>query len=347
MKWILGFSSIFFIQLFFSTAGALEVIQNEGRIYLQSQKCAAIESELQLLQDWTVKLNPDKGCHFSKDEVRGQNFCQYDITECVPDHVQKYQGKNSYFPGPNCWNLALVMNGILPALRFTSQKEAAFYFHSPLCHQLAKKDVKQAGDIGAIRSKDDKGELEEVHAFVYVSDQLAYSKNGAWRVASYELMSLKDLLNFYDVPPEEECSNLQQKNKACDTSLTYFRCTPMPQFMKSLEDIPLFILNFIKEIEVFEKALQDRTLNGYILPEDRIAIFIQSVNDFILSLENDIKLKKVDPSENKKLLLQSIEYRISSIKDQLGYTKDRKWESQLGKRQKRIQRDLRFFQEKK
>ena len=339
MKWFKTLSFLCLLMSFSKTLG-LEVFQDQGRIYLQSTECSTIQSHLQALRKWTNQMNPSNICTFSKVSGEDPHFCQYDISDCVPDHVQKYHGKNPYFPDPNCWNLTLVMNGILPALRFTNQEEAAFHVHSPLCHKVGKNERKQVGDIGAIRSKSALGSQEEVHAFIYISKELDYSKNGAWRVDPYELMPLRDIMEIYSVPSDEECEGTLSENSRCQISLSYFRCVSMQNYLEGSSDFSPDLISALQGMDDFEKRLQDRSINGSSISKKDQEKFVSVIEKILFSAQNELKKKKIKTDlqvEKRNFLLGSFYHRISSILDQLAYNKDRDLESQLSPLQKLLE----------
>ena len=67
--------------------------------------------------------------------------------------MAKYLGTRPEVAGPNCWNFALALRGLLPSLRFTSDDEFTFYLRPPLCRPFRNDEKRLPGDIGAIRRK--------------------------------------------------------------------------------------------------------------------------------------------------------------------------------------------------
>jgi hypothetical protein len=80
-----------------------------------------------------------------------------------------------------------------------------FWMTSPLCQERKPDESPAPGDIIAIR--DDTG--GEVHGFIYLTGDLAYSKNGYAQGTRYELQSPKKVFDVYDVPVD--CQRFYQK----------------------------------------------------------------------------------------------------------------------------------------
>jgi hypothetical protein len=177
-----------------------------GRLILNSG-CSSIKKDLAAIVAWTKKLE-SRDCPNPEIKTSSEGMCVTDITDCVPEHVKKYQGLNAADNGPNCWNLALVMGGLEPMLRESSMEEWEFYLSSPLCRELASGEAPQSGDLGSVeaRTKEDKG---HIHGFMYVSPELVYSKNGTALQAPYSLQSLEAMEKVYRVGllPGGECES--------------------------------------------------------------------------------------------------------------------------------------------
>jgi len=177
-----------------------------GRLVM-STGCSEIEEDLQAIQGWTQGLE-NRQCTLPATQDTGGGLCTADVTDCVPEHVRRYQSLSSGTNGPNCFNLALVMGGLVPMLRATSNEEWEFYLNSPMCSALPEGEAPQAGDLGAIASRNTSN-TNAIHGFMYVSDRMVFSKNGTELRSPYALQTREAMENTYDVgrTPGGECAS--------------------------------------------------------------------------------------------------------------------------------------------
>jgi hypothetical protein len=180
--------------------------RNAADRLILNDNCDEINLRMAELKKWTQSLE-NRECSFGelKESSSGGN-CIVDVSDCLPDYVQKYHGLSPSDSGPNCWNLSLVMAGLLPAIRESSDKEWDFYLSSPLCRELDPNEPLKMGDLGSIeaRGEDNKS---HIHGFIYVSSEMVYSKNGLSISSPYKLQPLKNMNEVYEIGemPEGEC----------------------------------------------------------------------------------------------------------------------------------------------
>ncbi len=199
-------------------------------------------------------------------------FCLFNsAAQALPSGFERVSGFESFAPfhgGPNCFNLALVLNHILPSLRFSSPDEIGFYINSPLCRKLQDGEPRRYGDIGLIYLSSKKP-IEEYHGFIYINENLAYSKNGdgIFKPSSYLLQSLENVYNTYDVPLTSECRQNQLKIPSrCGQAASFHRCESMqnylsrkPKLSMPIQKINKAVLNFEKDLESF--AIYDKQIS--------------------------------------------------------------------------------------
>ncbi len=58
------------------------------------------------------------------------------MSQCLPKQILSFYGYHNQLPGPNCFNLALMMAGLVPGLRYTDPHEISETLSSPLCQEL-------------------------------------------------------------------------------------------------------------------------------------------------------------------------------------------------------------------
>ena len=195
----------------------------DGRVWIENANCATFDGNLSALKTWTESTSAS--CTIQNRTVK-ESLCSADIHDCLPEHVKKYQGVKAEFNGPNCWNLALVMKGLLPHLRKSSPEEMTFYMNSDLCHKLDVSEAPQPGDIGAIRTKNcnpsessQSNSSCEIHGFIYVSPDLVYSKNSEAKESPYALQSRSVVYQYYDA---------EDSKKTVD----FYRCSSITEFLR-------------------------------------------------------------------------------------------------------------------
>lgn len=321
------FSSFLLILFMSSLTNALEVSKKDGRVVLQDT-CADGSNVIKSLSTWLQKTTPNKTCQ-APSQSNG-NDCQYDITNCLPEQVVRYQGVNPKVAGPNCWNLALVMGKILPNLRYSSPEEMAFYMRPPLCRPLKNNETRQAGDIGAIRGMAWGLAVEETHGFVYVSDSMVFSKNGSKKENPYTLQSMDKMLENYGVQNNQACrkNEIPKGNMDCIQAVSYFRCDSMDDYLKKNTNISPRIKNLEHEVSSTERCLESSTFSGQALSETNLRN-IQNVSGALAHyLEHLKKSNQVNKlSEADRFMVGSLQLRLQAIAEQLSALKDNLKES--------------------
>jgi hypothetical protein len=289
--------------LFSSQAMALDIFAIGKTIELSSSSCKETESIVKTLEDWTKKK-----CKI----IEG---CKYDIHECLPEHIAGVVGKYSGFEGPNCWNLALVMKGILPGLRFSTKEEMAFYLNSPLCRNLNADEERRPGDVGAIRELVN-NKAHEFHGFIYISDKLAFSKNGETFDSSYDLQSLENVYASYQIAGNEQCRGNQiNMNSTCLNATSYFRCEGLDEYLKKRKPLSLELSNLVQETSVFEKCIVEPFLLDSKPLQDNAGKSIVDIAKALAKYTED-QIRKSKLSEEEKFIITSLDLRMRAISEQ-------------------------------
>lgn len=296
---------------------------DSGRIALLEDTCEKATALTKSLDQWTKNSHENKNCPVnSQSPIQVEGKCGYDITNCVPNQVVEFLGTTPKSNGPNCWNLALVMKNILPALRYSSAEEMNFYMTSPLCRQLNDGEEKIPGDVGAIRQASYTGPAE-YHGFIYVSEDVAYSKNGFDKHNPYSLMPLDDVFKIYQVDESKDCRK-NELSLECGTGTAYFRCMSMEEYLKT-HQTPKKVITAMKDVDKFDRCLQGNTFTSRPLTSEAKKSLVDSLNVISNYLfdETEADQKSELSSEENKFLLGSLNLRISSIISQLDGNNDR------------------------
>lgn len=307
---------------FGSEGFAVEVAKHGGRLFA-IEACDQGGGMLRSLSAWSAKAQTGKRCNMM---ARGESMmdaknCRYDITDCVPDHVVQYQGANPKIDGPNCWNLSLVMSKILPNLRYSSPEEMNFYMRPPLCRQLKDGEQREPGDVGAIREVSVAG-ATETHGFIYISEKLAYSKNGMSRQAPYALQALENVFDVYDVPPKDVCrkNEINVASAQCGQAVSYFRCDSMENYLKKSKDVPEDIKKAYNGINAIDECMEHSAFSGKALSDEAQKNVLETSQALLTYLEkskNSPEVAKM-PKEEREFILGSLQLRLSAIADQMG-----------------------------
>ena len=306
---------IFFIQIllnlslgFSQSNEALQVQKNGQQILLLSKECSNLIKQATALSAWKSK---QKSLPLETKCSCDESTCKLDVSAFLPQLVVEKQGTCSAHDGPNCWNNSLVSTGILPHLRYTTPEEMNFWMTSPLCQERKPDESPAPGDIIAIR--DESG--GEVHGFINLTGDLAYSKNGYAQGTRYELQSPKKVFDVYDVPVE--CQRFYQKppqGVKCDNYANYFKCDSIDDFLNK---------NPISDQELKDTWL---TVNNYECENSDLAFSPNLSPPFMSLMKTSVtaiqkmaldkgKLTKIDP--NEKFLWKGIEIKTTAMLKQL------------------------------
>lgn len=307
----------------------------EDRLILKDTNCDRLKKAQLSLKLWTESAHKNRTCPpLEKVESEG-GLCFVEVTKCVPDHVKKYQNVKPEKQGPNCWNLSLVMKEILPGLRYSTPEEMSFYMRPPLCRSLKNNEKRMPGDVGAISGIHGGRIQEEIHGFIYVSDDLVYSKNGFAADSPYEVQPLEKMFDLYDVSKGEECrkNSINLKSK-CTNVASYYRCDSMDNYLKKQNKLAPEIKASLKSLNTYEQCLQKSNIDGAILSDNSMASIVDTTNALAKFVEseykkNSKKSRSLASDEGKDFVLGAIHLRIRAISEQLFFQESKEAEKAM------------------
>ena len=297
------------------TAQAVEINRVGANLILRDASCSRVNSIAQSLAQWTHSMETRNNCPavLPRGQLVGR-ACQLDITSCVPAHVQRYQG-NRIEAGPNCWNLALVLRGILPNIRMASPEEMTFYMNPPLCRALRDGEGKRPGDVVAIRKFSD-ADLVEVHGFIYISPEIAYSKNGMEAEVPYSLQSLESVYQAYNVPNTAQCrANQANLSANCEAETSVYRCSSMGNYLNQHPNIPEELTTALRDFGIFDRCLEALYVDGTSI--SRTAQ--NNLEDSTRALTFYLQQNHQSASEEQTFILGSLQLRLAAIVENLPY----------------------------
>jgi hypothetical protein len=283
-----------------------------------------VKSELSTLEQWTRKTGRES-CDASKVEtIVGEDSCYAVVTDCVPTHVQKYHESVGDLDSPNCWNLALVMSGLVPELRYSSPDEMTFFMNEPFCRGLKNGEKREPGDIGTIRNTHDGS---EVHGFVYISENLVYTKNGPDIKNPFEVRDFIEVMEEYDVDDlnNKNCTDNErgspldnEAGKGCFRNIEYFRCSTMEEFLDSNKLlIRESIIENKRQLDSIECKVNQVIFNYSNLSNGEVSrVMMTTIEILTKMLEGEIK-ELSSLNEEERLVINSIRVRLISLSESL------------------------------
>jgi hypothetical protein len=311
------------------------VDDDQGTTVLVSENCSVINEQILAIENWkkrlkekdTAKSTPMCSCGV----FDGVKECRADVTDILPSIVKDVNNNAPIVDGPNCWNASLVGAKILPHFRYTTPEEMHFWMESELCKKVSADEKPQAGDVIAIRNGS-----EEFHGFIYLSDQLSFSKNGYSRHSKYKVQRMNIVYNVYDLK-DRECRHIDSRTSSivktffggCDGDIysQIYRCKSWDEFVEQ-NDIDNEAKESWQAITNIECNLKETTFGG---PLDfqqlqLIKVSVQSLealaDDMINKIKHDNRANNMlnnDSEKSKEELLawEGIKHRAQGVKTQL------------------------------
>ncbi len=231
MKNLLRFITIIlFIPLPLMAEGPSLVRTIDGKFLLQ-EKCRLIEAQISGLKEW-IAHTENRACSNPIIVPDTEGICLSNVTACLPQHVKKFHDKSSTKSGPNCWNLALVVNKILPSMRETSDQEFDYFLSSPLCKEIVDHEKIMPGDIGTIESRLISGYKRHIHGFIHVGKDIVYNKLGIDVKSKFQIMSYQDMHKVYPI------NALDGECKTDCSPVTHLRQWLSESALKHIKELP-------------------------------------------------------------------------------------------------------------
>lgn len=203
-----------------------------GSIILSGDNCAGLQIQVHSLRQWALNIGEHPRMINPQCLQLSPLHFEADITAVVPSFIVQYQGVNPRHNGPNCFNAAMYLSGQVSHLRYMDEQEIEARLASPSCIPIPSTQELRPGDIGQIRGTPDanqEGQTAEVHSFVYISDNLVFSKDGITRTHPFTLQPMSFILgsrgyHMNSVPQRCRMVGAVTPN-GCSRWINYFRCT--------------------------------------------------------------------------------------------------------------------------
>lgn len=199
-----------------------------GRLILKTD-CRDMPDMLAALAEWKSGLGEASGA--APAVSRDGAVCSAKIDAVTPSLIARLHGTSTRHSGPNCWNTALLSARVVLSQRASEAEELRFWTHSPLCRELSPQERRFPGDIISVSGPADSPEM---HAFVYITDKLAFAKNGFDVQFPYELQSLEWQFHLValggDIAPAA-CRRAVGRPADCNVWANHYRCTPYAEYV--------------------------------------------------------------------------------------------------------------------
>jgi hypothetical protein len=302
----------------FSLDAPFSILCNSEQIYAVSKYCFDTIKMAKDLNDFK-KSKDGVACFGSEDEMRparvtnNEDYCAIEITQCIPEKAKQYLVLKSTEKQPNCFNFALLLNGILPSARYSSGSEVLFYLYSPLCQKLDSESSPEAGDIGFIHSTDHK----PVHAFYVVSDNFVFSKNGASADSHYTYESIEVMKSAQGVQRMNgECD--KPESGRCENEISYFRCDSLSEYFEKNPPSNPDFQRKIKQLNKIDRCFEMASF-GQPLSKESLATIKASLSGIAKYLDQVVVDKPIRINPNDRFELQMLISRASEAIRSLNY----------------------------
>jgi len=301
----------------------LELKRNSNNdLILSAKNCSVLENELEAFSNLYQWSNQDI-CALPAI-IKGPESCSANVTNCLSKHIINHHGKKSEIEGPNCYNLALVMNKFISTNRYSSYNEIKYFLDSSgYCRNIDPKEERKAGDIGVVgkRRLSNSGSARFVieHTYINVSENLVYSKNGKDKNSPYEIQSKKKVLDIYKLKDKSCHTNVS--DSSCQYTSSYYRCAPPVGAYSNDSEVSRKLLQFNKLVNKLEAELEAQVYNLMLIyDKQNILKFKETaikVKDFSEKNLKGINISQLSGSD--AYLAQTLIVRLESIYDQVGY----------------------------
>lgn len=261
-----------------SIAG-IQVTRENGNIYFRDTNCETLETQAKAFLSWKLRLNEKPGEY--KCECNASNHCQILANPILSDFVKRVYGTANTCEGPNCWNASLLATKVITSPpRHTTESEMAFWAKSPFCKERPLSEKTLPGDLILIRENSTSFKGTEIHAFVYVTDQLTFTKDGPEVTVPYLFKPLEAVLKDNKIV-DQKCLRVFGNDESCARYANHFSCTSSAFELitkMTLNDLTEFpeVIRHLRKLECYLSSLSFSEPKLHFSPN--LFIWLQSLN---------------------------------------------------------------------
>lgn len=286
-------------------------VRKEGsELSLNGSDCSVLMRQANAINVWRETNAKPLAGDVCKCAVPGD--CKINITKIIPKTVLEKESSVLVKNGPNSWNSSLVTAGILPHHRYTQKSEMNFWMNSPLCKERKAGEAAAPGDIIAIR--DFNG--DEKHGFVYLTNELSYSKAGFRKGTKYQLANPSEVYETFGVA--KECEKVQGKpanTEACPFYANVFKCDSIDEYLKKNPMHDKDLKETWKSLDALDCQLSGMTFKDT-FTKDQATLIATTVESIGILADAQIQSNKV--SEEDKFMWKAIKFKAISLTEQAG-----------------------------
>lgn len=301
----------FFLFFSFTTLafGQTVSVKKEGNeMFLSGSDCTLLMKQANAINTWKSSVAKP----LTNDVCKCAGECKVNITSVIPKIVLEKENSVLVKNGPNSWNSSLVTTGILPHHRYTQKNEMSFWMSSPLCKERAAGEASAPGDIIAIRNYNG----DEIHGFVNLTPELAYSKNGFRKGTKYQIANPTEIYETYGV--SKSCQKVFKKPGNTDECPFYgnvFKCDSIEDYLKKNPMHDKDLKDAWKDLDKLDCQLSIMAAKDTFTADqgELIRISIQSIQ---MLAETQIESTKV--SAEDKFMWKAIKFKTISLIEQVG-----------------------------
>jgi len=283
---------LIFIHWAHQAQATVVVERNEQKqLILKAESCDIVKEQIKALSGWTVRIgenliSPANAMPILNPKPDSNGLilkCFANITGIVPQVVRMYHGTNPSYDGPNCWNSSLVVSHLLPAIRYSTSEEMSLWMDSPFCQALKDDQALIAGDVVAVREAESETTTEEIHGFIYLTNQLSFSKNGYAQTSPFALQALENVFQVYGVDQKPICRRTSKIENQCYRYANYYRCHPIDKELKAYESNNSEFKNTEATLNKWETVVSQVAITGVqgSFQRDQALVEIQAVEPTI------------------------------------------------------------------
>jgi hypothetical protein len=311
IRWIF-FNFILLYSASLCASDNISIEQKEnGKIEIIAADCETIKKQIAAIQKWKEKFPLEKNVNQNINFENSTSGCSADITSILPKFALDWHDKEGKNDGPNCWNTALYMSGVVDVVRYTGEQEFSFWMNSPLCKELDQNAPVEAGDLLVER-----GETGEQHVSVFISDELIFEKIGFEKQLQYQLTNTPNMTPETSEYGSKFCGKIKgQHPKECNLGwYNSFRCQSMEEYIKNNPGKELDELTYYdKTLGQIECNLQEQIKNS---SSTTLDTFSEEMLNVIQNLATSESQKSADD-----FLWRSLKHRVDSLRSQINIIK--------------------------
>lgn len=268
MKKVVVFCIVLSLISFSIQAKVKKIFKEGSKIYLEATTCDEIEIT---------------------GKIISEDPCKMDITGSLDPFIVEWAGKTTFEDGPNCWNSALILQGIMePDITHVLAEEIEYIAEvKGVCEEVESPSVGDMIYIYDPHVKPEEG-WRAIHAFTYLGNGWSFTKNGYRSHKPYQFATV----------------NAVKKEFGATTSarkIAYYRCEPI-KYKNAVS----------KKVDRALSDIANNMVPIIIHKKDYTKTQFEEIKRFLNKQEELLDSDDANPDE-----AYALKYRIKSLKYQI------------------------------